>query len=129
MANVSALTTYQVNRIQTAVASETAGNDIASAINNGTSASAALTGFTFQVAGAIIAAHTSTTTDFAALVVGDIVVAHPVPAGTPANTTGSYFGTVITAGTLPFAAAVVGDLYVVLRAFSYAQPTPTTVVL
>jgi hypothetical protein len=68
-----------------------------------------------SVVATIVATSTSTTTDFASLQVGDQVVGIPVPAGTPANTTGTYFGTVAAAGTLPFA-AVVGNIYLVLRA-------------
>lgn len=71
--------------------------------------------YTFRIAKLIVATSTSTTTDFGSLVVGDKILVLPVAAGTPANTTGTYFLTCATAGTLP-AAAVVGNLYVVLRA-------------
>lgn len=75
------------------------------------------TNFPLTLAGAIVATSTSTTTDFTSLVVGDKVLVVPVAAGTPANTTGTYFLTVATAGTLP-AAAVVGNLYIVIRSVS-----------
>jgi hypothetical protein len=73
-----------------------------------------VTDFPLVLAGLITATSTSTTTDFGSLVVGDKILVVPVAAGTPANTTGTYFLTCATAGTLP-AAAVVGSLYVVLR--------------
>lgn len=73
-----------------------------------------LTSYPLVVAGLIVATATSTTTDFGSLLVGDKILVVPVAAGTPANTTGTYFLTCATAGTLP-AAAVVGNLYVVLR--------------
>lgn len=57
----------------------------------------------------IVATNVSTTIDFAALQVGDIVLHIPAVAGN------SNFLQVATAGTLP-AAAVVGDLYEVRRA-------------
>lgn len=68
----------------------------------------------------IVATATSTTTDFGSLRVGDVVIVSPVPAGTPANTTGSYFGTVATIGTLPFA-AVVGSNYAVFGSVEVAD--------
>lgn len=72
------------------------------------------TSYPLVVAAIITATSTSTTTDFGALEVDDTILVLPVAAGTPANTTGSYFKVCATAGTLP-AAAVVGNLYVVLR--------------
>ena len=57
----------------------------------------------------IKATSTSTTTDFGELAVGDYVIQIPDAAAT------MHYMTVATAGTLP-AAAVVDDLYVVLRA-------------
>lgn len=58
---------------------------------------------------AIVATATSTTTNFGALQVGDIVVHIPATAGN------ADFTVTATAGTLA-EAAVVGDLYVALRA-------------
>lgn len=94
-----------------------AGNEVVTAINNGNAAAVAA-GFYIPVA--IVAAHISSTTDFAALVVGDYVVHTPATAGN------SAFFTVATAGTLP-AAAVVGDLYVVIR--QSALPAASAVAL
>lgn len=65
--------------------------------------------YTRRLATTIVATSTSTTTDFGALQVGDLVIAIPASAG---NT---IFYTVVTAGTLP-AAAVIGSLYLVIRA-------------
>lgn len=58
----------------------------------------------------IVATSTSTTTDFGAIAVGDKVLILPAAAGN------SRFVTVAADGTLPVA-AVVGSLYVVMRAF------------
>jgi len=58
---------------------------------------------------AIIATNVSTTIDFAALKVGDILLHIPATAGN------SNFEVIATAGTKP-SAAVVGDLYLVMRA-------------
>lgn len=99
---------------------------LAGALANNRVASALITALgSWMIPAAIVATSTSTTTDFAALAVGDKILALPVPAGTPASTTGAYFGTVATAGTLPFA-AVVGDLYVVLRAVNLDGNNPLT---
>ena len=65
----------------------------------------------------VIAAHTSTTTDWASLQVGDILVHIPATAG---NTS---FETVAAAGTKP-SASVVGDLYIVLRAVNLDSNNP-----
>jgi hypothetical protein len=66
----------------------------------------------FTTPAAIVAVHTSATTDFGALKVGDLVLHLPATAGN------SSFGTVVTAGTLPNdgGTAVIGDLYLVMRA-------------
>jgi len=58
---------------------------------------------------AIVATSVSTTVDFAELKVGDLIVAIPAVAGD------SMFEVCVTAKTKP-SAAVVGDLYLVLRA-------------
>ncbi len=63
---------------------------------------------TMNIPLAVVATSTSSTTNFAALAVGDLLIHIPATAGN------SSFGTVVTAGTAP-AAAVVGDLYVALR--------------
>ena len=66
---------------------------------------------------AIVATSTSTTTNFAALLPGDLVVHIPATAGT------TSFETVVTAGTKP-SAAVVGDLYLVHRAVNLDATNP-----
>jgi hypothetical protein len=97
-----------LRRLIIALSGAKAGNEAASLIENG-NAMAAQSGM--SIPAAIVAAHVSTTTDFAALAVGDLLVHIPATAGNAA------FETIVTAGTKP-SAAVVGDLYVVLRAFS-----------
>lgn len=98
-----------VKRLFEAVTSETiAGPELADAINQGSGLAAQSK---WSIAAAIVAAHTSTTTDFGALKVGDLLVHIPAVAGN------SIFETVATAGTKP-SAAVVGDLYVALRSFT-----------
>jgi hypothetical protein len=97
-----------VKRLMEALTSQPDGAEVVDAINQGAAAAAA--NAVAQPA-AIVAAHTSQTTDFAALKVGDLVVHVPATAGN------AQFLTVATAGTLPVA-AVVGDLYIVLRAFA-----------
>jgi hypothetical protein len=83
------------------------GNEIANSVNNSEA-------FRLQsgsvVAALIIATAVSPTTDFGALRVGDRVLMIPAVAGNAA------LFTVATLGTLP-AAAVVGNAYLVLRAF------------
>lgn len=111
-----ALSATTVKNLIVALANQPNANELASAVNDGDAVSAA-TGLT--VAAAITATATSTTTNFGALLVGDLVIAVPAAAG---NT---IFYTVATAGTLP-AAAVVGSLYVVLRAYTAPAATTTT---
>jgi hypothetical protein len=103
-------------RLMIAVADKTAGQEVINAINAGVATS---TQSALAVAGAIVAAHTSTTTDFASLVAGDVVLVIGATA-----TTGK-FGTVVTAGTLPFA-AVIGSIYVVLRGIVLPSATALT---
>jgi hypothetical protein len=71
----------------------------------------------FVVANVIVATNVSTTINFGSLQVGDRIIVVPVADTPPAGTTGTYYLTCATAGTLP-AAAVVDNLYVVLRAVS-----------
>jgi hypothetical protein len=92
-------------RTTIALADKTAGADLSTAVEAG-QAVAAQTARTIAVA--IVATSTSTTTDFHSLKVGDKVVHIGATAGN------ANFLVVATAGTLP-AAAVVGDLYLVLR--------------
>jgi hypothetical protein len=58
---------------------------------------------------AIVATTADTTTDFGNVLVGDLIVAVPAVAGN------AQFGAVAVDATSPFA-AVIGDLYLVLRA-------------
>lgn len=102
-----ALSSDAAKRLLISVTSKTAGNEIVDALN------VALAGGAqdlFAIPALIVATATSTTTDFAALAVGDKVAILPATAGN------AQFVTVATAGTLP-QAAVVGSLYVVIRAF------------
>lgn len=111
------LSLQTVRRLIIALSGATAGNAVATAIN---SASALAAASAASTAGAIVATSVSPTTNFASLAVGDHVLHIPATAGS------SSFLTVVTAGTLP-AAAVVGDLYIVVRAF--AAPAASAVVL
>lgn len=98
-----ALSTQFVKNIMSAVVSQELGNLVADGVNAGLLAS-------HVIANVITATNVSTTIDFVGkLSVGDKVVMIPAVAGN------SIFYTVATAGTLP-AAAVVGNLYVVIRA-------------
>ena len=84
-----------------------AGPELVDAVNQGL---ASAQQDAWKIPAAIVAAHVSQTTDFAALQINDLVMHLPATAGN------SQFLKVTVAGTLPVA-AVVGDLYVVLRAF------------
>lgn len=97
-------------RLLTAVASQPAGNELLSQINNSA----------WGVAAAIVAAHVSATTDFAALLPGDLLVHVPAVAGN------AIFEKIVTAGTKP-SAAIVGDLYIALR--SAANAVQSAVIL
>jgi len=98
-----ALVNQAVKNIMSAVGSQEFGNLVVDGVNAGLLAS-------HVIANVIVATNVSTTVDFAGkLAVGDKVIAIPAVAGN------SIFYTVATAGTLP-AAAVVGTLYVVIRA-------------
>lgn len=98
-----AITTQQTKNIMSAVADQTLGNLVADAVNSGLLN-------THVIANLITATNVSTTIDFAGkLAVADKVIMIPAVAGN------SIFYTVATAGTLP-AAAIVGNLYVVIRA-------------
>jgi hypothetical protein len=109
------LSTDAVKKLIHAIGDKAVGNAVATAINNGDANAAA---DLVAIAAMIVATSTSTTTDFAALAVGDKVLSIPAVAGN------SIFYTVATAGTLP-AAAVIGTLYVVLRAA--ALPTASAI--
>lgn len=100
------LSVNAVKRLIHAVTSRNAGNELASAIDANTAANAA---HASVIAAAIVATSVSTTVDFAALAVGDKLI-HIAAAAGNAN-----FEVVATAGTKP-SAAVIGDLYIALRA-------------
>ncbi len=112
-----ALTPQTVTALLVGTASKTAGNEIASALNQGLAAAAQ---DLYVQPALIVATSVSPTVNFGALTVGDVVVHIPAVAGN------SNFLTVATAGTLP-AAAVVGDLYIVIR--SFAPPAASAAVL
>lgn len=101
-----ALSADAVKRLMIALASADAGNEVATAVNAGAAASAQ---DPFCIANLIVATNVSTTIDFASLKVADKVLILPAVAGN------AQFVTVAVAGTLP-QAAVVGSLYVVVRA-------------
>ena len=94
-----------VQKSMTALTSTVAGNEFATLLNKG---SAAALG-THIVAKVIVATSTSQTTDFGSLRVGDHAIHFHVSAGT------TKFRTVTAAGNLGYA-AVIGDIYVILRA-------------
>ena len=71
----------------------------------------------YSISGAIPATSTSTTTNFGTLQVGDFLVHLPASPGS------AQFAAVVTAGTAPFA-AVIGDLYLVMRAVNLDANNP-----
>lgn len=109
------LSSNTIKRLMEALTLKTAGQEVANAINANTTLSAQSS---WSIPAAIVATSVSQTTNFAALKVGDLVVLIPATAGS------AVFYTVATAGTLPVA-AVVGDLYIALRA---VPTTPATTV-
>src|ERR1700677_1860388 len=98
------LSVYSGKKLMEALTSKLAGNEVGGILNNST----------WGMPAAIIATSASTTTNFSALLPGDLLVHIPATAGNAA------FESVVTAGTKP-SAAVVGDLYIVVR-----LATPTT---
>lgn len=101
-------------RLLIALTSKDAGNEVANALNNALASAAQ---DLWSIPAVIVATNVSQTIDFGALQVGDKVIHIPAVAGS------AVFVTVATAGTLGIA-AVVGDLYVVLRV--YAAPAAST---
>lgn len=93
-----ALSNGSIRRLIISMASATAGNEVAGILNNSG----------WGLPAVIVATHVSTTTDFSALLKGDILV-HV--AATPGN---AGFEKIVTNGTKP-SAAVIGDLYLVVR--------------
>lgn len=91
---------------------------LAGALANNRVASALISALgSHSVSAAIVATSTSQTVDFGALQVGDKVIHIPATAGN------SNFRSITTAGTLG-AAAVIGDLYVALRAVNLDGNNP-----
>lgn len=112
-----ALSDKLTKRLMHAVTDQALGGELVDAVNKGAAQAAQ---DAFCIPALIVATSTSTTTDFAALKVGDKVVHIPATAGS------ADFTTVATAGTLA-EAAVVGDLYIVLRAFVADAATGTNI--
>lgn len=102
-----ALSTELVKRLMHAVTDQALGRELVDAINKGQAQGAQSL---VCVAAAIVATSVSQTVDFGSLRVGDKVIAIPA---TPGN---ADFITISVAGDLG-QAAVVGDLYLVLRPF------------
>lgn len=102
-----ALSTELVKRLMHAVTDQALGRELVDAINKGSAAAAQNP---IAIAAAIVATAVSQTTDFAALLVGDKVLMIPATAGN------ADLITITVAGDLG-QAAVVGNIYVVLRAF------------
>lgn len=102
-----ALTTGAVQKLITAAADLKLGNQLADAV-------VLAAGATHSLVGAIVATNVSQTVDFGVLAVGDVVVHIPAVAGN------SKFVVCATAGDLG-TAAVVGDLYLVVRAKAAAS--------
>lgn len=100
------ISAQETKRLMIATTSSALGNSLADAINLGEDLALQSS---HSIAAVIIATNVSATVDFAALRVGDQVLIAPAAAGN------AQFVTVATLGTLP-QAAVVGSLYVVLRA-------------
>lgn len=110
------LATQTVKNLMSAVLGQTAGNDVATKLNQ---ADALATGATHIIAGAIVATNVSQTIDFASLKVGDLVAMIPAVAGN------ADFITISVAGDLG-QAAVVGNLYIVLRSVVTSLAAATT---
>ena len=102
-----ALSDNLVKRLLHAVTDQNLGRELVDAINAGQAAAAQNP---IAVAAAIVATAVSQTTDFAALKVGDQVLMIPATAGN------ADLITIAVAGDLG-QAAVVGNIYVVLRPF------------
>lgn len=103
-------------RLIHALAANAAGADVANILNG---ADARNTQFPIGIPAVIVATNVSQTIDFGALAVGDKVIHIATTPGNP------DWVTVATKGTLG-EAAVVGDLYVVLRAFIAPAAVATT---
>lgn len=105
---MSKLTQKSVNALATALCNNTASEDVAHKLNT---ADALATQGPVVIAAMIVATAVSQTTDFGALLAGDKVIMIPATAGS------ADFITVADDGDLG-QAAVVGNLYLVLRDFA-----------
>lgn len=107
-----ALSANAVKRLMVAVGDAAVGREIADAIDQANAAKITATpGATYwDIAGQITATATSQTTDFGSLKVGDVVLMVPATAGNADAIS------IAVAGDLG-QAAVVGNVYLVLRAF------------
>jgi hypothetical protein len=113
---MAALSEDARRRIIHAVGDRSVGADIVDKLN---AADAGASQDLFPVRNVIVATNVSTTIDFASLAVGDKILILGAAAGN------AQFVTCAVAGTLP-QAAVVGSLYVVLRAYSAPTASAST---
>ncbi len=109
------LSTELVKRLLHAVTDQALGRELVDAINDGL---AAAEQSAISIPAAIVATSVSQTTDFAVLAVGDQVLMIPATAGN------ADLITISTAGDLG-QAAVIGNIYVVLRTFVPAAAVTT----
>jgi len=114
---MSALSSDSAKSLAHALTSPSRANEAADALNK---ADALWSQSAKLMAAAIVATATSTTTDFGALRVGDLLISIPAVAGN------AIFETVAVIGTKP-SAAVIGDLYLALRAKS--APAASAIIL
>lgn len=118
-----ALSENLVKRLMHAVTDQTLGRELVDAINLSTQVNAQVVAQgPILIPAAIVATSVSQTVDFAALAVSDRVLMIPATAGN------ADLITVAVAGNLG-QAAVIGNIYVVLRAYTAATPVASTVVL
>jgi hypothetical protein len=113
---MAALSEDARRRVIHAIGDRAIGADIVDKLNAG---DAGASQDLFPTRNVIVATNVSATIDFASLAVGDRILILPAAAGN------SQFVTCAVAGTLP-QAAVVGSLYVVLRAFAPAAAAAAT---
>lgn len=109
-----ALSANAVKRLMVALGDATAGREVADAIDAATTELVSQTPATnfWSIANVITATAVSQTTDFGSLLVGDQVLMVPATAGSA-----DAIGPIATAGDLG-QAAVVGNVYLVLRKFT-----------
>lgn len=118
MANLSA---DAAKRLMVATASKTAGLEVVDAVNDASALVAAQPATkTHTLVASIVATNVSQTVDFGVLAVGDMVAMIPATAGNA-----DAIGPIAVAGTLG-QAAVVGNLYLVTRAYTFTNPAADT---